>query len=94
MSGPADVFAHYALGWRGSIVPLITGQAVMQLLMPLSPLPGGAGVAELSHMALIGPSTPDSKHVSSLVLRRLFTRVIPVAAGAVSLGLRGARRAT
>jgi uncharacterized protein (TIRG00374 family) len=84
----------YALGWRGSIVPIITGQAVMQVLMPLSPLPGGAGVAELSYLALIGPSTPDSIHVSSLVLWRFFTWVVPVAVGAVSLGTRGARRAT
>jgi glycosyltransferase 2 family protein len=81
----------HALGWRGSVAPIITGQAVMQVLMPLSPLPGGAGVAELSFLALIGPSTPESIHVSSLVLWRFFTWVIPVAAGAVSLGMRGAR---
>ncbi|MCX6364256.1 MAG: YbhN family protein, partial [Actinobacteria bacterium] len=84
----------HALGWRGSIVPIITGQAVMQVLMPLSPLPGGAGVAELSYLALIGPSTPESIHISSLVLWRFFTWVVPVGVGAVSLGLRGARRAT
>jgi uncharacterized protein (TIRG00374 family) len=83
----------HALGWRGSIVPIITGQAVIQVLMPLSPLPGGAGVAELSYLALIGPSTPESIHVSSLVLWRFFTWVLPVAVGATSLGLRGARRA-
>ncbi len=87
------IFVLHALGWRGSIVPVITGQAVMQVLMPLSPLPGGAGVAELSYLALIGPSTPESIHVSSLVLWRLFTWVIPVGVGAVSLGLRGAHRA-
>jgi uncharacterized protein (TIRG00374 family) len=81
----------YALGWRGPIAPIITGQAVMQVLMPLSPLPGGAGVAEFSYLALIGPSTPESIHVSSLVLWRAFTWVIPVAVGAASLGLRGAR---
>jgi uncharacterized protein (TIRG00374 family) len=88
------IFVLHALGWRGSIVPIITGQAVMQVLMPLSPLPGGAGVAELSYLTLIGPSTPESIHVSSLVLWRLFTWVVPVAVGAVSLGFRGARRAT
>jgi hypothetical protein len=49
MSGPADVFVLYPLGWRGSIAPVITGQAAMQ---------------------------------------------VQVAAGAVSLGLKGARRAT
>jgi hypothetical protein len=51
-------------------------------------------VAELSYLALIGPSTPDSIHVPSLVLWRLFTWVILLAVGAVSLGMRGARRAT
>jgi uncharacterized membrane protein YbhN (UPF0104 family) len=84
------VFVLHALGWRGPIVPIITGQAVMQVLMPLSPLPGGAGVAEFSFLALIGPSTPESIHVSSLVLWRVFTWVIPVAVGAVSLGMRSA----
>ncbi len=82
----------HALGWRGPIASIITGQAVMQVLMPLSPLPGGAGVAELSYLALIGPSTPESIHVSSLVLWRFFTWVIPVGVGAASLGFRGARR--
>jgi uncharacterized protein (TIRG00374 family) len=84
----------HALGWRGPLAPIITGQAVMQVLMPLSPLPGGAGVAEFSYLALIGPATPESIHVSSLILWRLFTWVIPVTVGAVSLGMRGARRAT
>jgi len=31
-------------------------------------------------------------HVSSLILWRFFTWVIPVAVGAISLGTRGARR--
>ena len=88
------IFVLHALGWRGPIVPIITGQAVMQVLMPLSPLPGGAGVAEFSYLALIGPSTPDSIHVSSLVLWRFFTWVVPVGVGAVSLSMRGVRRAT
>jgi len=79
----------HALGWRGPIAPIITGQAVMQVLMPLSPLPGGAVVAESSCLVLIGPSTPESMHVSSLILGRFFTWVIPVAVGGIS---RGARR--
>ena len=41
----------------------------------------------------IGPSTPASIHVSSLVLWRFLTWVIPVAAGAVSIGVRGAHHA-
>lgn len=83
----------HALGWRGPVVPIITGQAVMQVLMPLSPLPGGAGVAELSYLALIGPETPSSILVPSLVLWRLFTWIVPVAVGGMSLSLRGFRRA-
>jgi uncharacterized protein (TIRG00374 family) len=88
------IYVLHALGWRGPVAPIVTGQAVMQVLMPLSPLPGGAGVAEFSYLALIGPSTPESIHVSSLILWRFFTWVIPVAVGAASLGMRGARRAT
>jgi len=86
------LFILHALGWRGSVVPIIAGQAVMQVLMPLSPLPGGAGVAELSYLALIGPSTPGGVAVSSLVLWRVATFVLPVGLGAVILGLRGGRR--
>jgi uncharacterized membrane protein YbhN (UPF0104 family) len=84
------LFVLHALGWRGSVVPIITGQAVMQVLMPLSPLPGGAGVAELSYLALIGPSTAPSIRVSSLVLWRLLTWLVPVAIGGLLIGLRGA----
>jgi uncharacterized protein (TIRG00374 family) len=86
------LFVLRALGWRGSVVPIITGQAVMQVLMPLSPLPGGAGVAEISYLALIGPSTPAAIRVSSLVLWRVATWLLPVALGAVMLGHRGVRR--
>jgi uncharacterized membrane protein YbhN (UPF0104 family) len=84
------LFVLHGLGWRGPPAPIITGQAVMQVLMPLSPLPGGAGVAEFSYLALIGPSTPDSIHISSLVLWRLFTWLVPVAIGGLLIGLRGA----
>lgn len=86
------VFVLHALGWQGGIAPIVTGQAVMQVLMPLSPLPGGAGVAELTFLALIGPSTPAGIRVSSLVLWRVFTWVLPVAVGAAALGQRGVRR--
>jgi hypothetical protein len=86
------LYILYALGWQGSIVPIVAGQAVMQVLMPLSPLPGGAGVAEFTYVALIGPSTPAGTIVSSLVLWRVVTFVLPVAIGGMFLGLRGARR--
>lgn len=86
------IFVLHALGWRGSVVPIITGQAVMQVLMPLSPLPGGAGVAELTYMALIGPSAPASMVVASLVLWRVLTWAVPVSLGAMSIGIRSSRR--
>jgi uncharacterized protein (TIRG00374 family) len=81
----------HALGWRGPLVPVIVGQAVLQVLMPLSPLPGGAGVAEFGYLELIGHQTPAEIRVSSLILWRLYTWVIPVALGAVALGWRTSR---
>ncbi len=87
------LFVLHALGWRGSPARIVTGQAVMQVLMPLSPLPGGAGVAEIGFLALIGPSAPPAIRVASLVLWRVFTWLVPVALGAVTLALRGVHHA-
>ena len=78
----------HALGWRGPVMPIVVGQAVLQVLMPFSPLPGGAGVAEFGFLELIGPSLPPDLRVASLVLWRVFTWIIPMALGAVALGLR------
>jgi glycosyltransferase 2 family protein len=81
----------HALGWRGSLASVVIGQAVLQVLMPLSPLPGGAGVAEWGYLELIGSETPSGIRVSSLILWRAATWVIPVAFGALALGWRTAR---
>lgn len=78
-----------ALGYRGPLVPIVVGQAVLQVLMPLSPLPGGAGVAEFGYLELIGPSTPGSIRVASLILWRIMTWILPVAVGGLAVGLRG-----
>jgi hypothetical protein len=80
----------HALGWRGSIMPVMTGQAVLQVLMPLSPLPGGAGIAEFGYLELIGSNTPERIRVASLILWRVLTWLIPMALGAVALGIRTA----
>ncbi|GAB4258236.1 MAG: hypothetical protein Kow00122_15980 [Thermoleophilia bacterium] len=77
-----------AYGWRGGIWPIVVGQAVVQVLMPLSPLPGGGGVAELGYLSLIGPSVPESIRLASLVVWRATTWLIPVGLGALTLGLR------
>ena len=79
-----------ALGWRGSLVPIVVGQAVLQMLMPLSPLPGGAGVAEIGYLGLVGRSVPQDLTVASLVIWRVYTWVIPMALGALALAVRTA----
>ena len=52
--------------------------------MPLSPLAGGAGVAELGYLALIGPVAAETIRVPSLILWRLATWLIPVAVGGLA----------
>ncbi len=82
----------HALGWRGNVATVAVGQAVVQLLMPLSPLPGGAAVAEVTYLALVAPTASDAARAASLVFWRLFTWVLPVAAGLVVLAVRQAHR--
>lgn len=81
-----------SLGYRGSLLPTVVGQAVVQVLMPLSPLPGGAGVAEWGYMTLIGPQVPNNIRVASLIIWRVLTWLIPVALGGLAIGLRGIKR--
>lgn len=83
-------FILHALGWRGPLVPIVVGQAVLQLIMPLSPLPGGAGVAEFGYLGLLGRSIPQDLTVASLVIWRVYTWVIPMALGALALTVRTA----
>lgn len=77
-----------ALGWRGPLLPVITGQAMLQVIMPISPLPGGAGVAELGFLAIIGHDMPVGVAVTSLILWRAATWALPVVLGAASFGVR------
>ena len=79
-----------ALGWRGALVPIVVGQAVLQMIMPLSPLPGGAGVAEIGYLGLMGRSIPQDLTVASLLIWRTYTWVIPMALGALALAVRTA----
>jgi len=77
------------LGWHGRPFSIITGQAVLQVIMPLSPLAGGAGVAELGYLALIGPAAAATIRVPSLILWRIATWLIPVALGGLAFLVRG-----
>jgi len=77
------------LGWHGRPFSIITGQAVLQVIMPLSPLAGGAGVAELGYLALIGPAAAETIRVPSLILWRLCTWLIPVAIGGLAFLVKG-----
>ena len=56
--------------------------------MPISPLAGGAGVAELGYLALIGPATAETIRVPSLILWRIATWLIPVAVGGLAFLVR------
>jgi uncharacterized protein (TIRG00374 family) len=76
------------LGWHGRPFSIITGQAVLQVIMPISPLAGGAGVAELGYLALIGPATAETIRVPSLILWRIATWLIPVAVGGLAFLVR------
>ena len=77
------------LGWHGRPFSIITGQAVLQVIMPLSPLAGGAGVAELGYLALIGPVAAETIRVPSLILWRVATWLIPVAVGGLAFLVKG-----
>ncbi len=77
-----------ALGYQGGLLNVIIAQAALQVIMPFSPLPGGAGIAELGYLGLIGASVPADIRVSSLVLWRVFTWLVPIAVGAVAIGVR------
>ena len=76
----------------GPLVPIVVGQAVLQIIMPLSPLPGGAGVAEIGYLGLMGRSIPQDLTVASLVVWRVYTWVIPMALGGLVLAIRTATR--
>jgi uncharacterized protein (TIRG00374 family) len=77
-----------ALGYKGGLFHVIIAQAALQVIMPFSPLPGGAGVAELGYLGLIGSSVPSDIRVSSLLYWRIFTWLVPIAVGAVAIGVR------
>ena len=77
-----------SLGYKGGLLHVIIGQAALQVIMPFSPLPGGAGIAELGYLGLIGASIPSDIRVSSLLYWRIFTWLIPIAVGAVAIGVR------
>jgi glycosyltransferase 2 family protein len=79
-----------ALGWRGSKLHVIVAQAALQVIMPFSPLPGGAGIAELGYLGLIGASVQSDIRVVSLLLWRIATWLIPMALGALVIGVRAA----
>jgi uncharacterized protein (TIRG00374 family) len=77
-----------ALGYRGGLFHVIIAQAALQVIMPFSPLPGGAGIAELGYLGLIGATVPSYIRVSSLLYWRIFTWLIPMSLGAIAIGVR------
>jgi len=57
--------------------------------MALSPLAGGAEVAELGYLALIGPVAAETIRGPSLILWRLATWLIPGAVGGLAFLVKG-----
>ena len=57
--------------------------------MALSPLAGGAGVAELGYLALFGPVAAEIIRAPGLILWRLATWLIPVAVGGLAFLVKG-----
>jgi glycosyltransferase 2 family protein len=77
-----------SLGWHGAVLPLVLAQALLPLVASFSPLPGGAGMAELGYLQLVGASLPGSTAVASVALWRIATWILPMAVGAATMGLR------
>ena len=76
-----------ALGWQGPVLPIVLAQAVLPFVVSLSPLPGGAGMAELGYLQLVGGLLPPAVGLASLTLWRLMTWVVPTLLGAVAVGV-------
>ena len=76
-----------ALGWQGPVLPIVLAQAVLPFVVSLSPLPGGAGMAELGYLQFVGGLLPPEIGLASLALWRLMTWVVPMMLGAVAVGV-------
>ncbi len=76
-----------ALGWQGPVLPIVLAQAVLPFVVSLSPLPGGAGMAELGYLQFVGGLLPPEVGLASLAMWRLMTWVVPTMLGAVAVGV-------
>jgi len=76
-----------ALGWQGPVLPIVLAQAVLPFVVSLSPLPGGAGMAELGYLQFVGGLLPPEVGLASLAVWRLMTWVVPTMLGAVAIGV-------
>ncbi len=80
-----------SLGWSGPLLPVIMGQALLPFFTSFSPLPGGAGMAEVGYLHVLGGTMAPELALASLILWRLSTWVFPTLIGALVFTLRQVR---
>lgn len=77
-----------SLGWHGPLLPVILGQALLPFFTSISPLPGGAGMAEVGYLQVLGGALAPELALASLILWRLTTWVAPTLVGLAVFALR------
>jgi uncharacterized protein (TIRG00374 family) len=77
-----------SLGWTGPLLPLVLGQILLPIFTSFSPLPGGAGMAEVGYLQVLGGAAAPEVALASLILWRLCTWVAPTLVGAAVFGVR------
>lgn len=61
-------------------------QLVLWSLLPLSPTPGGSGVAELGFATFVGHHVPGGALIGGLLIWRTLTYLLPLLAGSLLAG--------
>jgi glycosyltransferase 2 family protein len=78
--------ALMAAGWSGAWAPIVVDQLVLWALLPLSPTPGGSGVAELGFAAFVGHHASGGVLIGGLLIWRTITYLLPLLVGAFLAG--------
>lgn len=75
-----------AAGWSGEWAPVVVDQLVLWAILPLSPTPGGSGLAELGFSAFVGYHATGGALVGGVLIWRAVTYLLPLVAGVFLLG--------
>lgn len=80
-----------SMGWRGPLLPVVLGQALLPFFTSFSPLPGGAGMAEVGYLQVLGGTLAPELALASLILWRVSTWVAPTMIGVLVFAVRQLR---